>query len=106
MGSRMNSRPRHIFGLPFSTTQELLTYQCPRCVSAIQVDDSAEVVVECDVDVQTTNDAIVISKGFTLWSSNLQSPSLEEIIIVFLPCFLSLFAFQILRWFGKASVFI
>jgi hypothetical protein len=43
-----------------------LTYQRPRCVGAIQIDDSAEVVVECDVDVQTTNDAILISKGFTL----------------------------------------
>jgi hypothetical protein len=42
---------------------ELLTYQRPRCVGAIQVDDSAEVVVECDVDVQTTNDTILISKG-------------------------------------------
>jgi hypothetical protein len=86
--------------------RELLTYQRPCCAGAIQVDDSAEVVVECDVDVQTTNDAILISKGLALWSSNLQSPSLEEIIVIFLPGFLSLFSFQILRWFSKASVFI
>jgi hypothetical protein len=86
--------------------RELLTYQRPCCAGAIQVDDSAEVVVERDVDVQTTNDAILISKGLALWSSNLQSPSLEEIIVIFLPGFLSLFSFQILRWFSKASVFI
>jgi hypothetical protein len=51
-------------GLPFSTMGKLVTYQRPCCVGTIQVDDSAEVVVERDVDVQPTNDAILISKAF------------------------------------------
>jgi hypothetical protein len=66
MGSKMSSRSRHTPVRLSPQCGKLLTYQRPCCVGTVQVDDSAEVVVECDVDVQATNDAILISKAFTL----------------------------------------
>ena len=83
-----------------------LTYESPRCITGVQIDDSAKIVVQCDVDVQATNDTILYQQMLPLLVFNLQSPSLEEIVVVFLPGLLGLLPLQLMQWFREAPVFV
>jgi hypothetical protein len=84
------------------------THQTPRAVSTVQVDDSAEVIVKGDVDIQATSDPASHQKcgSHKFKHANLQSSSLEQIFVVLLPGLLCLLSGQVGARLGEAAVLV
>jgi hypothetical protein len=84
------------------------THQTPCAASTVQVDDSAEVIVKGDVDIQATSDPASHQKcrGHKFKHANLQSSSLEQVFVVLLPGLLCLLSGQAGTRLGEAAVLI
>lgn len=61
------------------------THQAPGRVGSVQVDDRAQIIIQGDVDEQTTSDTVLVRIVNNCQAKCLQSTGLEEVIVVFGP---------------------
>lgn len=65
--------------------------ESPSGVATVEIDNGSEVIEQRDVHVQATGD---------------ETTSLEEIVIVLLPCFLCHFFGELVGWLGESAIFV
>lgn len=76
-----------LLGLSESGQSANLAYQSPRRVRGIQVDDSTEVVVKCNVDVQTADNTIWVSKYLIVTPTTYSRPVWKRSLSYFFQAF-------------------